>query len=297
MLNLMCLLASPTKQLRAARNFLEHLAPALDIPIAVQLWDGSKVQLGATAQSEMYVSLGGPGVIGSLLRRPTIEIENLVRHYATGRIDFHGGDLVNFATAARPRAFRQRFKKLPKWPLLRHLLTFVFARSEKIEMHHGFPRDAGSRLRARRSDRDYIQFHYDLGNDFYQLFLDPEMQYSCGYFTDWGNSLEQAQLDKMEMICRKLRLKPGESFLDIGCGWGGLICHAARYFGVKAHGVTLSQAQFEFASAKIRRLGLEERVTVELRDYRTLDGLYDKTRTIPIASAKFIRCCATAACC
>jgi cyclopropane-fatty-acyl-phospholipid synthase len=131
-----------------------------------------------------------------------------------------------------------------------------------------------------RQNRDYIQFHYDLGNDFYRLFLDEEMQYSCGYFTVWNNSIDQAQRDKLDMICRKLRLKPGESLLDIGCGWGGLICYAARQYGVRAHGVTLSQAQLDFAQEKIRRLGLENRVTVELRDYATLDGQYDKIASI-----------------
>ena len=95
------------------------------------------------------------------------------------------------------------------------------------------------------------------------------MQYSCGYFTDWNNSLEQAQRDKLEMICRKLRLQPGERLLDIGCGWGGLICYAAAQYGVVAHGVTLSQTQHDFAQEKVRRLGLADRVTVELRDYTT----------------------------
>ena len=94
------------------------------------------------------------------------------------------------------------------------------------------------------------------------------------------NSLDTAQHDKLEMICRKLRLQPGEKMLDIGCGWGGLICHAARHHGVQAHGITLSQTQFDFATAKVKRLGLEERVTVELRDYSTLEGTYDKIASI-----------------
>ncbi len=106
------------------------------------------------------------------------------------------------------------------------------------------------------------------------------MQYSCGYFTDWNNSLEQAQRDKIDMICRKLRLQPGEKMLDIGCGWGGLICHAAQKYGVKAHGVTLSQEQHDYTIEKVRRLGLEDLVTVELRDYNTLDGTYDKISSI-----------------
>jgi cyclopropane-fatty-acyl-phospholipid synthase len=107
------------------------------------------------------------------------------------------------------------------------------------------------------------------------------MQYSCAYFTDWGNSLEQAQADKLEMTCRKLRLRRGERLLDVGCGWGGLICHAARHHGVSAHGITLSEQQLEFARDKVRRLGLRGRVSVELRDYSDLeDRTYDKIASV-----------------
>jgi len=119
-----------------------------------------------------------------------------------------------------------------------------------------------------------------VGNEFYRLFLDEQMVYSCAYFTDGGNSLEQAQRDKLDMICRKLRLAPGERMLDIGCGWGGLICHAAQHYGVHAHGVTLAQKQYEFAQEKIARLGLKDRVKVELKDYRHLEGTYDKIASI-----------------
>jgi len=108
------------------------------------------------------------------------------------------------------------------------------------------------------------------------------MQYSCGYFTDPNNSLDQAQYDKLDIICRKLRLKPEEKLLDIGCGWGGLICHAAQNYGVKAHGITLSQKQLDYTTAKIKRLGLEDRITVELRDYSTLEDTYDKIASIGV---------------
>src|SRR5439155_16424624 len=143
----------------------------------------------------------------------------------------------------------------------RKALPFLLAPSEAPAPARALPGEEGGSDASRlRNNRDFIQFHYDLGNDFYRLFLDAEMQYSCGYFTDWGNSLEQAQRDKIEMTCRKLRLKPGERLLDIGCGWGGLICHAARHHGVQAHGVTLSQEQFDYAQARIRELGLQDRV-------------------------------------
>ena len=146
-------------------------------------------------------------------------------------------------------------------------------------VQHRFDDGAESRP-GLANNKKLIQFHYDVGNDFYQLFLDREMQYSCGYFTNWNNDLDQAQQDKLEMICRKLQLRSGDRLLDVGCGWGGLICYAARHYGVQAHGVTLSQQQLEFAQEKVKRLGLQDRVTVELRDYAELEGCYDKIASI-----------------
>jgi cyclopropane-fatty-acyl-phospholipid synthase len=106
------------------------------------------------------------------------------------------------------------------------------------------------------------------------------MVYSCGYFSDWNNDLATAQRDKLDMICRKLRLQPGESLLDIGCGWGALVCHAARHFGVRAHGVTLAEEQFAYAKEKVARLGLADKVTLELRDHKAVEGSFDKIASI-----------------
>jgi cyclopropane-fatty-acyl-phospholipid synthase len=131
-----------------------------------------------------------------------------------------------------------------------------------------------------RDDKALVQFHYDLSNDFYALFLDPRMVYSCAYFPTWESSLEDAQVAKLDIVCRKLQLKAGERFLDIGCGWGGLVIHAAQNYGVQAHGVTLSQAQFDFAQARIAELGLTERIQIELKDYRELTGEYDKIASV-----------------
>ncbi len=269
---------SEARRLEAATTALGHVSEALDARFSVRLWDGSLVPMGRSVEPGLCVSIAGPGVIGSLLRRPTLD--NLVRHYATGKIDVDGGDLMAFGEAARVDRSSKRLKTLSKALLLKSALPFLLAPAETVETAHAYAGEEIGRGSAKRDNQDYVQFHYDLGNEFYQLFLDPEMQYSCGYFTDRNGSLEQAQRDKLDMTCRKLRLKPGERMLDIGCGWGGLICHAAAHYGVTAHGVTLSQEQHDFAVEKIRRLGLEDRVTVELRDFMTLDGSYDKISSI-----------------
>jgi cyclopropane-fatty-acyl-phospholipid synthase len=169
---------------------------------------------------------------------------------------------------------------LRKGFLLKRALPLLLTRGSKLRLGHEYAEDETGRGPSRRDETDFIQFHYDAGNDFYALFLDPEMQYSCAYFTGWENSLEQAQRDKLDMICRKLRLQPSERFLDIGSGWGGLLCHAAENYDVTAHGVTLSQAQYDYTRDKLRRLGLEDRVTVELRSYEGLEGEYDKIASI-----------------
>lgn len=276
---MLSLFTSPASQLAAARAVLARLAESLHARFSVELWDGSRVPLGKDVDPNLVVRIQGPGVIGALLRWPTLD--NLVRHYATGQIEVHGGSMVEFLEAARVEKSRSRLKRLPTSLLLQSALPFLFAPAEKLEPQHAYAGDQiGRKESAQRKNQDYIQFHYDLGNDFYQLFLDPEMQYSCGYFTDWNNTLEQAQHDKLDMICKKLRLAPGERLLDIGCGWGGLVCHAAKHYGVQAHGVTLSQTQFAFATEKVRRLGLESQVKIELRDYASLDGQYDKISSI-----------------
>ncbi|MBK1695804.1 SAM-dependent methyltransferase [Rhodovibrio salinarum] len=273
-------MATPDRYLPAARALFEQIARDADLPLQVELWDGSRVALGANAggNAAPALALSDAGVLRRLLRRPTLE--TVARLYADGRIAVVGMDLLGFVERARQHKVRLRLGDLDKWALVKRAWPLLFAPDRPEHLTHVYAGDATGRAQTKRDERAFIQFHYDVSNAFYRLFLDPEMQYSCAYFTAWDNGIQQAQHDKLEMICRKLRLNPGDRFLDVGCGWGGLICHAARHHGVQAHGVTLSKTQYDWALGKIAAEGLQDRVTVELKDYRELTGPYDKIASI-----------------
>ena len=137
--------------------------------------------------------------------------------------------------------------------------------------------------RPRKNDaRKNIQHHYDVSNDFYALWLDTRRVYSCAYFQDADMSLEAAQVAKLDHICRKLNLQPGEDFLDIGCGWGGLIMHAVTHYGVKATGVTLSQEQYDYVDALIETNQLRDKITVHLMNFQEMPSTtqYDKIASV-----------------
>jgi len=127
-----------------------------------------------------------------------------------------------------------------------------------------------------QNSKKNVHHHYDLGNDFYQLFLDKSMTYSCGYMLQNTNTLEAMQTQKYELICRKLDLQLGEQIIDIGCGWGGMLIYAAERYGVSGVGVTLSIEQARFVNERIKHLGLSDRLKVIVSDYREIDGKYDK---------------------
>ena len=138
--------------------------------------------------------------------------------------------------------------------------------------------------RSRDADAKAIAHHYDVSNEFYALFLDPLMVYTCAYYRDPDGKLEQAQQDKLDHVCRKLELTRGETMLDIGCGWGSLAIWAAQHYGVTAHGVTLSRAQAEYATARIRAEGLADRCRVDHLDYRDLppEIMFDKIAAVGV---------------
>ncbi|HSK25078.1 MAG TPA: cyclopropane-fatty-acyl-phospholipid synthase family protein [Egicoccus sp.] len=144
------------------------------------------------------------------------------------------------------------------------------------------------RVHTRERDAAAVRHHYDVGNDFYRLVLDDAMVYSCAYFADEDagvpppdrDALDRAQRRKLELVCRKLDLRPGERFLDVGCGWGALVLHAARHYGVRALGVTLSERQAELAQERVSDAGLADRVRIEVRDYRDVDERFDAIASV-----------------
>ena len=267
---------SAANRLVSFKSLLAHVRERAGVDIGFVLWDGSTAPAGL-AGNALAIHIADEGVVGALVRRPNLD--TLLNLWVAKRIDIRNGtlfDLPGIRTRLRGRELRGAIDKQLAFTTL---VKFLFVPRGGPWPLEAIPKDQVS-SGAEAENKSNVQYHYDVSNAFYALFLDPEMVYSCGYFTDWGNDIAQAQRDKLEMICRKLRLKEGERFLDIGSGWGALVCHAAKNYGVRAHGVTLSQTQFDFAREKVARLGLQDRVTLELRDYRTLDGQFDKIASI-----------------
>jgi cyclopropane-fatty-acyl-phospholipid synthase len=196
-----------------------------------------------------------------LQRILTLDDCSAARAYIRGEFDV-SGDLV---AALRLKTRHSR-------PGLAHWLWTAAASCAPVRIE--------TWLQSRKRAANNIRFHYDRSNEFYQEFLDSRLIYSEGYFKDPAWSLEQAQEAKLEGICRDLNLRPGERFLDVGCGWGALVIHAAERFEAQAMGCTLSHRQFDFARAAIRRKGLERRVVVEEIDYRAVSRRFDKIASI-----------------
>ncbi|MEZ6043442.1 MAG: cyclopropane-fatty-acyl-phospholipid synthase family protein [Planctomycetaceae bacterium] len=270
--------AKEKRQVKQATALFEFLRGRLQSPISVRLWDGSVIPLSDRVEPGLELSIAGPGVIGTLLRRP--KPDTLLRLFARGLIDYAGADLMTFIEKARVRNSRRKARGLPLALIARFAAAFILEKGENIDVEHTYDGDETGVNREQQENKDFIQFHYDVSNDFYKLFLDEQMVYSCGYFHHWEESLEKAQVNKLDMICRKLQMKPGERYLDIGCGWGALICHAAKNYGVIAHGITLSEEQLSLTLQRIREMGLEGRVTAELKDYAYVEGPFDKISSI-----------------
>ena len=234
------------------KRIIENRYGGKNLPVALVLPDGGRVPLSAAPEVDV-VARSWRGV--KALARPALGA--LARAYVHNDIDFTGS--------------------------ARRILAIADGMVGSVA--HG--RDsARTRLRQywhqRRGNRTNISHHYDVSNAFYRLWLDSRMVYSCAYFHRDDDTLDVAQAQKLDHICRKLRLAPGERFLDIGCGWGGLILWAAENYGVEATGITLSQNQFDHVTGEIAARGLTGRVRVELRDYLDLpdDAQFDKVASV-----------------
>ncbi len=250
---------------------LERLFP-LPRNFAVRLWDGSELP---TTSPIFGLVLNHPGALRRMFT-PPIEL-SLGEAFIYGDFDLEGDIFSAFSLLSALSARTYSLAEIAA--LARQILALPST---------GLARPAGrgpARLRgalhSRERDRAAIQYHYDVGDDFYALWLDQRRQYSCAYFPTGLEDLDTAQERKLEHICRKLRLQPGERLLDTGCGWGGLARYAAENHGVRVLGITLSQNQATYANLQIARTGLSGRASVKLRDYRDIGGeSFDKIVSI-----------------
>ena len=231
---------------------LATLLPALKdlgLPLKLQLWDGKEMDIGPAPSVTLVIK--DPNLV-TQLARPSLDV--LGAAYVEGHIDLLGpveeviyiGDVISRALSVDDFATPTR------------------------EAHD------------KATDAEAISYHYDLSNDFYRLWLDRDRVYSCAYFESGEEDIDQAQQAKLRLICRKLRLKPGDRLLDVGCGWGGLARFAAREFGAEVFGITLSREQLALARERVAAEGLQDRVQLELMDYRDLpqDGRFDKVVSV-----------------
>ena len=261
-------------------SFLQNVlssAPASNV--AVQLWDGTTWKPDPAEPTRCTLVLQHPGALRKMFMPPSDL--NLGEAYIFNDFDIEGeiGAIL---------------------PLVKHVLQRPWEKMERIRYGKDLlslpnisqprPNDVAAKMRGRlhsiERDRQATNFHYERSNDFFALWLDKHMLYSCAYFASPGEDLDSAQEHKLEYICRKLRLRPGERLLDIGCGWGNLLIYAAQHYDVEADGITLSLQQAQLARERIKQAGLEKRCHVEICDYREVNkpqGYYDKLVSVSVA--------------
>ncbi|MFE4665059.1 class I SAM-dependent methyltransferase [Streptomyces sp. NPDC056716] len=265
------------------KGLLEQVLAA-PLPVRIRAWDGSEAGppgapiLVVRDRRALRRLLWKPGEVG--LARAWVAGELTIEgdlyqalDLMSGLIWQRGDDARTLAQALRDPQFRSGVRGLLRLggPALPPPPPGEEIRRPRRHLH------------TKRSDRQAISHHYDVGNDFYEIVLGPSMVYSCAYWED-GGTLEDAQRDKLELICQKLDLKPGQRLLDVGCGWGSLVLHAAREHGVEAVGVTLSQEQAAYARKRVADEGLTDKVEIRVQDYRDVqDGPYDAISSIGMA--------------
>lgn len=247
-------LIEPTSSARAPERWMaeKFLSVAGNPPMALDLW-GTEEITPSTETPRYRLRVADRAALYELMTNPNLAFGDL---YSEGRLEMEG-HMPDLLTDLY-RALDQAYEKLP---LLLRILW----------------RDQAPRSTSLKQAKDNIHHHYDMGNDFYRLWLDKaRMQYTCAYYEEPDISLEQAQLAKLELICRKLQLQPGETVLEAGCGWGGLARYMAKHYGVKVRAFNISQEQVSFARERAKEEGLENQVEYVQDDYRNITGEYDR---------------------
>jgi cyclopropane-fatty-acyl-phospholipid synthase len=233
-------------------QWVEDVRATTNLPARLVLWDGQQHDFGSFAAPQVTLKVNHASAL-PLLLEPSLD--NLGEAYVKGKIDIEGklSDIISIG-----------------YSLAKNTITGAskLARVRRYFNH------------TKSSDKKAIQYHYDVSNAFYQLWLDENMVYSCAYFENGEEDLATAQLKKIDHILTKIQLQPGQRLLDIGCGWGALVLRAASKFGAKCVGVTLSQNQFDLATERVKAAGLGDRIEIRLQDYRDIPGQFDRVTSV-----------------
>lgn len=258
----------------------ELFGPPEERSFAVRYWSGEEDRPGRDPAFTLV--LRRPDALRRMLLPPTER--SLGEAYLRDDCDVHGDH------EAAARVFRELLGDPPPLRRAAVLAARLLALPRPGGHEDALPEGPDRRGRRHSPQRDSraVRYHYDAGNRFFDLWLDPYMQYSCAYFPSGEESLEEAQEEKLDLLCRKLRLEPGHRLLDIGCGWGGLLRYAAERRGVRSVGVTLSEPQARRARRDLEEAGLEDRCEVRIRDYRELSGVEPFDRVVSVGMVEHV---------
>jgi len=236
---------------RKLGSWVDSVRDRSALPLRLELWNGQRLDFGRNAP-QVTIKVPHASALPYLL---TPSLFNLGTAYVEGKIEVEGrlDEIVSISNALAKHTLKPEGK---------------FARIARSFRHN------------KQQDREAIRYHYDVSNDFYRLWLDENMVYSCAYFENGDEDLGTAQLKKIDHILTKIQVRPRDTLLDIGCGWGALAIRAAQKYGAKCVGITLSENQLELAKERVKRAGLSDRVEIRMEDYRDVRGAYDRITSV-----------------